>query len=125
VEKPKTVKERVIEEHIKGMESPLIARLLNVSNNFVTKVLYLYKQSESVIIRPPEPKLNEEEVGLGVIDTGPPVTYNSEGNRIEPEAPIDRKHGIHQKGDPFPSNGHPIIKPEYQTEETEKEGENK
>ncbi len=67
-EKPKYVKERIIEEHMKGMETPIIAQRLAVSRNFVTKVVYLHKQSESTIIRPAEPSLKEEEFGLGVAE---------------------------------------------------------
>lgn len=52
VEKLKTVKERIIEEHKRGVETPLIAKLLNVRVNFVSKVLYLHRQSEATIIRP-------------------------------------------------------------------------
>ncbi len=72
VEKPTTVRERIIEEHMKGLETPLIAQKFNVRVNFVTKVLYLHKKSESSIIRPPEPKLNEEEAGLGIEKPIPP-----------------------------------------------------
>ena len=109
VEKTKSVKERIIEEHQKGMEPPLIAQLLSVSNSLVAKVLYLHKRSESAIIRPPEPtlneeefglsamerkdsdermeeiepKLNEEEFGLGITENTIPYMYDSEGNKTD------------------------------------------
>lgn len=73
VEKPKTVRERIIEEHKKGMASPLIARLLNVSNNFVAKVLYLHKKAEASIVKPviSEPKPKEKPKGVNKVERLP------------------------------------------------------